>query len=83
MSEYHFMVGRGRIPDEARAKQIDRIAREHGASFTAVDLPGDGPRYWFSCPNRGAPFDGAVSAAVRKALEAAGFDPSNLKGGAR
>lgn len=72
MGEYHFGTGNGKITDSA-FKRLDRIARKHGATFTRVTLPGDGPRYWFSCPNLGHPFDGATARAVLDAVDAAGI----------
>ena len=73
MSQFHFGVGRGAIPAKL-AKQVDAIAQKHGADFTNVKLPGEGYRYWFSCRNYGAPFDGATAKAVMADLEAAGID---------
>lgn len=68
MSETFFGCGRGKV-----AKRIDRaltkLARKHGADFVAVDLPGDGPRYWFAAPNRGEPFDRALAKEVLDAAE--------------
>ncbi|HZN64408.1 MAG TPA: hypothetical protein VFB66_03850 [Tepidisphaeraceae bacterium] len=62
MGQYHFGTGQGRV-SKAEAKRVDRIARKHGADFTSVRLP-EGYRYWFSCANRGAPFDGDTARAV-------------------
>ena len=81
MSEFFFGVGSGRIP-EVRAVELDTIARRHGARFIAVGLP-EGPRYWFTCPNKGAPFDDATARRVFAALRDAGIDPANLKGAAK
>ena len=72
MGEYHFGVGRGRAK---HVQRIDRIARKHGADFVCCNLPGDGWRYWFSGPNRGFPFDGAMARAVEADLEAVGLWP--------
>ena len=63
MGEHFFGTGRGRVSARESAR-LERIARRHGASFVAVSLPGDGPRYWFLCPNRGEPFDGETARAV-------------------
>lgn len=76
MSEFHFGVGRGRVKEDI-AKKIDRIARTHGATFTTVTLPGEGPRYWFSGPNMGPPFDNAMARGVRASLIAAGIADEN------
>lgn len=72
MSEFHFGFGRGRIKARERRK-IDAIAARHGASFVNPDLPGDGWSYWFSCPNRGEPFDRDTAHAVDADLERAGL----------
>lgn len=68
MGEHFFGTGRGRVSGRESAR-VDRIARRHGASFVAVSLPGDGPRFWFACPNRGEPFDGATARAVMAEVE--------------
>lgn len=73
MSAYHFGCGRGRI-SARKAKQIDQIAKRHEARFFAVDMP-EGPRYWFSKPNEGAPWDQRLARSVVADLEAAGLWP--------
>lgn len=55
MSEYFFGVHRGHLT--ARA---DRIAARHGTCHTNYTEPRGIRRGWFSCPNRGSPFDGAT-----------------------
>jgi hypothetical protein len=72
MSEFHFGSGNGRIDNEM-AERIHEIAQRHDATFIAVTLPGDGPRYWFSAANLGSPFDQATAKAVTADLEAAGL----------
>ncbi len=72
MGEHHFGVGRGRIKASV-AKRIDAIAQRHGADFVWANVPGQGPSYWFSCPNFGAPHDGQRARAVWKALDDAGL----------
>jgi hypothetical protein len=72
MSEHFFGSGNGRVSDRL-ARRVDKIAREYGATFTAVTLPGDGPRYWFSCRNRGNPFDQETARDTLKAVERAGI----------
>lgn len=74
MSEHFFGLGRGKV-SAATERKVDRIARKHGADFVSVTLPGEGPRYWFACPNRGQPFDDATSKAVLEELTAAGLWP--------
>ncbi len=73
MSKYNFGLGRGKIPPRRRAI-ADRIAARHGADLCNPTMPGEGPRYWFSAPNLGEPFDSAVAHAVAEDLERAGLD---------
>ncbi len=80
MSAYHFGTGRGHVSRD-RAEQINEIAQEHGARFYAVDMPGEGEKYWFSCPNEGHPFDDATAQAVRAALAEADLDIGDLADG--
>lgn len=72
MSEFLFGVGRGRV-DAKKAKQVDAIARRHGARFITATMPGDGPKYWFSGPNAGFPFDRDMAEDVHADLAAAGI----------
>ena len=72
MSEHHFGCGNGHV-SEVIAKRIDRIARKLGASFMTYREPDGSRRYWFSCRNRGAPFDGATAKAVLDAVAASGI----------
>ena len=74
MGEYSFGLGRGRVPSSVMTA-VDRIAGQHGASIVRYHEPGSGWRYWMSCPNRGAPFDGATASAVMTDLESAGLWP--------
>ena len=69
MGEFLFGVGVGRVSRE-RAKQIDAVAKQHGACF--VEAEG---RHWFSTENLGEPFDSATAEAVYAALAEAGLDP--------
>lgn len=72
MGEYIFGVGDGRLAEKT-AKAAGRIARRHGCwlvRYTEGD--GSSPRYWFSGPNRGEPFDRDMAAAVKRDLIAAG-----------
>lgn len=62
-------------PSQATTRQVDAIAKEHGVDFVTVHLPGEGPRGWFSGPNRGQPFDDRLAREVREDLEAAGLWP--------
>ncbi len=73
MSEYFFSSGSGKIPAQL-ASRIDKIARQHGARFVSVTLPGEGPRFWFAGPNRGNPFDQRMANDVMADLATAGID---------
>ena len=68
ITEYCFGVQRGRL-SEKEQKRRKRIARRHGANFVYADIPGDGWKSWFTCPNRGEPFDGATRRAVMADVE--------------
>lgn len=73
MSEFHFLLFRGRMP-EADEAQIDAIVRDEGGDcFLCVTLPGDGPRGWACAENRGHPFDRDLSDRVTKRVIAAGL----------
>lgn len=77
MSEYMFGVSTVR-PTRAAAKKMNRVAEAEGAYLVEVTLPGEGYKRWFAGPNRGFPFDNALSNAVYAGLEAAGLtDPVN------
>lgn len=65
MSEFNFGGHRGHLP--ARA---DKIAKRHGAWHTNYTEPRGEKRGWFSCPNRGAPFDVKTARAVIADLNA-------------
>lgn len=73
MGEYFFGLGRGRVKASVE-RRVDRIAKKHGARFVAVKLPGEGPRFWFSGPNRGEPFDRALALEVLAAVAAEGIE---------
>jgi hypothetical protein len=73
MSEHFFGLGNGKIPARIRDR-ADKIASRHGATLANPNLPGEGYRYWFAGPNRGHPFDQAMSEAVLADLDAAGID---------
>ncbi len=67
MSEFHFGLHDGHLVVKA-----DRIAKQHGASHVNYTEPQGRKRGWFSCPNRGAPFDECVASAVLTDVEEAG-----------
>ena len=78
MSEHLFGPGPGYLP-----KRADAIARHHGAVLVNHCDPGcqcghgctddcpAGRRHWFAGPNRGEPFDSAMSRSVMADLAAA------------
>lgn len=68
MSEYMFCLGRGYLPDEAEvvARGVDDDVR-----LVNYREPGGPRRHWFAGPNRGHPFDVAMSDEVHAALLAA------------
>ena len=68
MNEYFFGYGTGKV-SATRAAKVDKIARRHGASFVAPEIP-EGPRFWFAAPNRGEPFDRDTARAVLAAVHA-------------
>jgi hypothetical protein len=71
MSEHMFGVGRAKINPAHRAK-IDDVASRFDAQFHNPRLP-DGYQYWFTCENRGEPFDSRTAREVMAALDAAGL----------
>ena len=81
MPELFFGMGWG-DPGREVAAVAERVAGEHEAWFTVVDLPGDpGPRYWFSFRNRGAPFDSQTARAVAEGLAREGLSIDRLSEG--
>jgi hypothetical protein len=63
MGQTFFGTGSGRVSAREYQRCV-RIARQHGADFTAMTLPGQGARYWFEAPNQGAPWDDRLRDAV-------------------
>ena len=72
MWEHLFGVGGGQILADA-GQRIDRIARRLGATFAWANLSGQGPRYWFACPDRGEGSNAQCERDVWAALEAEGL----------
>ena len=72
MSEYMFGVSRQK-PTRKAAKKMEQIAKRHGAYLIEGSFPGDGYKRWFVGPNRGHPFDRALSHAVYQDLVEAGI----------
>lgn len=83
MSLFHFGCGSGRISQREISRR-SKIARKHGVTFHVVTgnsghcQCGWGcridrcpiKRWWYSCPNLGAPFDDAVARAVESEVGA-------------
>lgn len=72
MSEYMFGITRKRMTLRER-KQANEIAKRHGASFIAADIPGNETKGWFVGPNLGEPFDRQLRDAVMADIKAAGL----------
>jgi len=68
MGEHLFGYGPGHLP-----RRADKIAAEHGARLVNYTLPRGEKVHWFTCPNMGAPFDGATAEAVLDDLRKAGL----------
>lgn len=67
MSEYHFGLHSGHL-----IARVDRIAKRHGAWHVNYTEPNGQRRGWFSCQNRGNPFDQAIAKAVMDDIDKAG-----------
>lgn len=72
MSEFFFMLGNGRVPDDVY-ERADKIARVHGATLVRYFGPEKVHRYWFSGPNLGEPFDRNLAARVSQSILDAGI----------
>lgn len=72
MGEHHFGGGNGKV-ERALAKKVAKIAAENGADFTCYQEPNGSWRFWFSCENRGSPFDQWTADRVYAALDKAGL----------
>lgn len=68
MGEHLFGYGSGHLP-----KRADKLAAKHGARLVNYTMPRGEKVHWFTCPNMGAPFDGACAKAVLAGLEKAGI----------
>lgn len=51
-------------PKRAVAKQIDLIAKQHGAYLVEATIPGDGYKRWFCSPNYGDASNDAIASRV-------------------
>ena len=76
MSEYYFGAGHGKVAKKTE-RALNSIAQRHDrfGFFVAVTLPGEGPRYWFGCENRGSPFQAATAKTILDEAKEAGFWP--------
>lgn len=76
---YHFGCVRRGAPSKTGAlrrisKSLDKIAEANDAEWSGVvSLPGNSLIGWFSCPNRGRPFDDAIQRAVSVDVHASGY----------
>ena len=67
MSEYHFGLGSSKLTKREQKKRR-QIAAKYGATFTFMHDANGKPRYWFSCPNYGSPYDGNTQHKVMAEL---------------
>ena len=74
---YMFGLGNGEVSKKT-FKKASKIASEWDAHMVCYDDPSQGPRYWFSGPNLGSPFDRAMSQGVAESLREVGMDIHNL-----
>lgn len=58
-------------PSRAAAKQMDRIAKRHGAYLVEATIPGTGYQRWFCCRNMGEPFNSRIAKDVLADIAAA------------
>jgi hypothetical protein len=79
MSEYMFGVSHQK-PSRKVARQMERIAKRHGAYLVEGTFPGEGYKRWFAGPNLGHPFDRAMAKAVYDDLVRAGIVIANERG---
>lgn len=72
--EHMFGYGTGKVSGAKQAR-IERVAERHGAMFTAPNLPGRGPCFWFATTTVVPPFNERVEREVMSALEHHGLLP--------
>lgn len=72
MSEFYFGLWNGPVSD-AWSEAAGDVAGRHDAHVIPYQDPATGPRGWFGCRNRGAPFDQATARAVLDDLVTAGL----------
>lgn len=73
MVEYHFGVVQYRHIPTNDVESIDKIARKHDCTFVQIKDGGGKWLSWFSGPNRGDPFNGALAETVLSEVERFGF----------
>jgi hypothetical protein len=61
---HFFGLGKGKVSAKEE-KRIQRIAQEYEATFFTYEENGNF-RYWFSCQNKGEPFDSWTANSVMK-----------------
>lgn len=66
--EFMFGVRKGKLTAREERRR-ERIARKHDVVFNYFNDPGNGWVSWFSGPNYGEPFDGALARAVQEDIE--------------
>jgi len=62
---HFFGLGKGKVSAKEE-KRIQRIAENHDAEFVNFQEPNGEFRYWFSCDNKGEPFDSSTANYVMK-----------------
>lgn len=79
MSEFMFGVSRQK-PTRRIAKQMEQIAKRHGAYLIETRLPGTGYQRWFATRNLGDQFNHNRALAVHGDLIGAGIEVETAKG---
>jgi hypothetical protein len=62
---HFFGLGNGKVSSKEQ-KRIQLVAEKHEAEFLTYQEPNGSYRYWFSCQNKGEPFDSWTSNSVMK-----------------
>ena len=64
MSEHMFGYAMGHVTRKEEDRRDAICIEEGGYGFTQINDPGHGWKGWFTGPNLGAPFDGALASRV-------------------
>jgi hypothetical protein len=64
---YFFGLGNGKVSSKEQ-KRIQLVAEKHEAEFLTYQEPNGSYRYWFSCQNKGEPFDQQTAFRVIKEI---------------